>query len=317
VELVSSSGTITKHHLSFVCLFVLSLAVFRLPLTILLRVSTQDDRYSHVFFILLISVCLVYSSRKSIFLKPQFCLSWGVPLLLFGLLLFRAAPGFLPSSDQNDYLSSAAFSLVCVWVAAFVLSYGPKALGAARFPLAFLLLMIPIPTTLLDLTVGALQRASAEVTHALFRFLPVSVNWLGLGFTLGGSHFEIAKECSGIHSTLILFVASILAGHLFLRSMVARACFSVFAVFIAIVKNAVRIVTIACLTVYVDGSFYDGWLHRKGGVVFAAFAFAILAPSLLAMRKAERYFRGEHPSSGTEEEGAGELRTELLSRGIR
>jgi hypothetical protein len=67
----------------------------------------------------------------------------------------------------------------------------------------FLLLMIPMPTLLLGPTVGALQRASAGVTHVLFRFAGVPVDWLGLGFTLRGPHFETAKECSGIHSTLI------------------------------------------------------------------------------------------------------------------
>ena len=63
--------------------------------------------------------------------------------------------------------------------------------------------MIPMPTLLLGPTVGALQRASAGVTHVLFRFAGVPVDWLGLGFTLRGPHFETAKECSGIHSTLI------------------------------------------------------------------------------------------------------------------
>jgi exosortase len=303
-----------KHHLSFLCLFVLSVAAFRQPLASLLRASLQDDRYSHVFFILLITVCLVYSRRKPIFLAPRFCLSLGAPLLVLGLLLFRASHRLVSSSDQNDRLSSAALSLVCVWLGGFILCYGTKALGAARFPLSFLLLMIPMPTLLLDPTVGALQRASADVTHALFRFAGVPVDWLGLGFTLRGSHFEIAKECSGIHSTLILFVVSILAGHLFLRSIAAKVCFSVFTVVVAIVKNAVRIVTIAGLTVYVDGSFYDSWLHRKGGVVFAAFALTILVPSLLALRKAGSYSRQEHPTLAAKEVGAVELPADYLSQ---
>lgn len=285
-----------KHHLCFLGLSLLSFVVFRLPLTRLLVASFQDERYSHVLFIPLITLCLVYFRRESIFLDPQYCLSWGAPLFLLELAFSWIAQRPVSFSDQNDYLSFATFSLVCVWVTAFVVSYGTKVLRAARFPLSFLLLMIPMPTVLLEGTVGALQRGSADMTHALFRLVGVPVDWLGLGFSIRGSHFEIAKECSGIHSTLILIVASILAGHLFLRSLVAKVSFSVFTVFVAIIKNAVRIATIACLTVYVDGSYYDGWLHRKGGVVFSVFAWAILVPSLLALRRAERYFRRENPS---------------------
>jgi hypothetical protein len=71
-------------------------------------------------------------------------------------------------------------------------------------------------------------------------------------------------------------------------------------------------VTIACLTVYVDGSFYDSWLHRKGGVVFAAFALMILVPSLLALKKAESYSQREHPTLTTKEVGGAQFPADCL-----
>jgi exosortase len=304
-------ATPMQHHLWFVGLVVLSLAVFRLPLLILSSASFQDDRYSHVFFIPLISACLVILRRESIFQEPRFCLAWGVPLFVLGITLFWAQ-GFVRFSDHNDYLAYATLLLAFVWAAAFILSYGTKAFRAARFPLAYLILMVPMPTFLLDRTIGALQRGSADVTQVLFRLAGVPAVWSGLAFGLKDSHFEIARECSGIHSTLILFVTSILAGHLLLRSIGAEVCFSVFAVLVAIFKNAVRVVTIACLTVYADGSYYEGWLHRKGGVVFAALALAILAPALLALQKVERFFRGEQRTLGAQSGGAAEPRTERV-----
>jgi exosortase len=305
---------ITEHHLWFLGLSILSFALFRLPLATLLSVSFLDDRYTHVLVIPLISACLVYFGRKSIFVEPRYCLSWGVPLLLLGVVFFWMIQRSVSFSDQNDYLFCAVFSLVCVWVAGFVVSYGTKALRAARFPLSFLILMVPMPTFLLDWTAGALQIGSAETTHALFRLVRVPVDWAGLGFSLAGWHFEIAKECSGIHSTLILFVTGILAGHLFLRSIWGKLCFSAITVLVAIFKNAVRIVTIACLTVYVDESFHNSWLHRKGGVVFAAFALAILVPSLLALQKAESYWLWKQSIPGSNKDATTEERPDCVSR---
>jgi exosortase len=181
------------------------------------------------------------------------------------------------------------FAIVLTSAAAFFLCYGLKPLCAARFSLCFVLLMIPMPTILLVPTVGALQRGSADMTHVLFRIFGIPSLWQGLEFSLSDYHFEIATECSGIRSSLVLFVTSILVGHLFLRSTWSKVCFSLFTILVAIFKNAVRIVTISYLTTYVDKAYYYSWLHRNGGAPFSLVAMAILVPFLLALQKAETY----------------------------
>jgi exosortase len=281
---------IDGRNLSFLFLLILSFLLFRRPLAILLSASPHDDRYSHVFFIPLISASLVYFQRRMVFQESRYCFQ-AVPLLLIGIAFFWTIqrPGLF--ADRNDYLSCSMFAMVLTWVAAFFLCYGWKPLRTALFPLGFLVLMIPMPTILLDRTVDALQRASADVTDALFRIFGVPAFWHGPIFSVGGYQFEIAKECSGIHSCMVLFVTSILVGHLFVRSTWARVCFSLFTILVAIFKNAVRIVTISGLTAYVDQAYYNSWLHRNGGVAFSLVALAILVPLLLALQKAETYAR--------------------------
>lgn len=272
----------------FLFLFLLSCAVFHVPLTVLLKASLLDDRYSHVFFIFLIGVCLIYFRRASVFQGAGYSL-WGAPLLLVGLALgwMLQRPGSF--SDQNDYLSCSVSAVLLTLVAAFFLCYGLRPLRAARFPLCFLLLMIPMPTVLLVPTIGALQRGSADATSVLFRIFGLPARWQGLDFSLRDYHFEIAVECSGIRSCLVLFVTSILAGHLFLRSIWAKVCFSLFTIFAAIFKNAARIATVSYLTTYVDKAYYSSWVHRSGGAPFSLVALAILAPLLIALQKAETY----------------------------
>ena len=272
----------------FLVLFLLSCAVFRVPLTVLLKASLFDDRYSHVFFIFLISAGLIYFRRASVFGGGGYCL-WGAPLLLLGLALGRLLQNPESFSDQNDYLSYSVSATLLTLVAAFLLCYGVSPLRAARFPLCFLVLMIPMPAVLLTPTVGALQQGSADATRVLFRIFAVPAHWEGLVFSLRDYHFEIATECSGIRSCLILFVASILAGHLFLRSMWAKVCFSLCTIFAAIFKNGVRIATVSYLTTYVDKAYYTSWVHRSGGAPFSLLVLAILVPFLIALRKAEIY----------------------------
>jgi exosortase len=280
-------------YLSFLSLLILSFLLFRGPLVIL-GGSLRDDDYSHVLFIPVISACLIYFRRKVVFQQLKYCI-WGVPLVLLGIALSLIKQQLL-FSDRNDYLSFSVFAMVFFWVAAFILCFGMKPLRAALFPLCFLVLMVPMPTILLEQAVGDLQKGSADTTHILFGILGIPAIWQGrVFFSLSGYRFEIAKECSGIHSCLVLFITSILVGHLFVRSLWARVCFSSLTILVAIFKNAVRIVTISGLTAYVDGTYYNGWLHLNGGVPFSLVAMAILVPSLLGLQKAETYAGRKRP----------------------
>lgn len=126
------------------------------------------------------------------------------------------------------------------------------------------------------------------MSYALFKLLGVPVFWQHFKFLLPGVQIEIAEECSGIRSSMALFITSIVAGHLFLHSGWSKGLFSLLTVPVVIFKNAVRIVTISCLGVYVDPSFLHGRLHRYGGLPFSLISLAILAPLLLALQRGER-----------------------------
>jgi exosortase len=283
----SVARRLTAHDLWFVFFSILSLVPFRASLGALVSLSLQDDRYSHVLLIPILSASLVYLQRRRIFSDSQYCASKGVPLLVVGIVLFWLAQTRLSTLNSNDHLSVIVLAIVLVWMAVFILCYGAQAFRAALFPLLFLFLTIPIPTVILDKTVLALQQGSAMMTYALFKLLGVPVFWQRFKFSLPGVEIEIAEECSGIRSSMALFITSILAGHVLLRSNWRRAIFSLLTVPVVIFKNAVRIVTLSCLGVYIDPDFLHGRLHRYGGLPFSLVSLAILVPLLFLLQKGE------------------------------
>ena len=233
------------------------------------------------------SAALIYLHRKRIFTGQRYSLSTGLPLMIVGIVLFCLSQTQLSTLSPNGRLSVSVLAIVLVWIAGFTLCYGVRCFLAALFPLLFLLLMIPMPAVVLDRAELAFQTWSAEMTGALLKVLGIPVSWQGFTFSMSGAQIEIAKECSGIRSGLALIVASILAGHLFLRSAWKKILFSLLTIPIAIFKNAVRIVTISYLGVYVDTDFFYGRLHRNGGVPFSLVALAILVPLLFTLKKTE------------------------------
>ncbi len=300
-HLPTTSSRLAGRNLWFLLFLFLSLVPFYLPLSRLMRLSSHDERYSHVVLIPIISLLLLWLERRRIFVQSQYCLV-ATPLLLFGLVVYSIGKVRAPALGLNDSLSVMVFGMVLTWIAGFVLCYGTRSFRAALFPLFFLLLMIPIPTLVLDNIVLALQKGSSQVTYVLFKLLGVPVFWQGFRFSLPGVEIEIAKECSGIRSSLALFITGILASHVFLRSGWRMIVLSLSMIPLAIFKNAVRIVTLSWLGVYVDRSFLFGRLHHQGGILFALIALAIFIPLLFVLQESESTLtRQLKPDSSTNE----------------
>lgn len=274
------------HHLCFVAFGAASVLALQTPIRALLALSFHDDRYSHIPFVLLIGLLLIYLERRKIFDTARFS-PQGLPLLLAGVIAYCFYLRTARLLNQNDRLCFAATALIAVWMAGFAFCYGGSCFKAALFPLLFLLLMIPIPSRVLDQIVVLLQRGSAAATYALFRVFGVPVFRSGMTFALPGINIEVAKECSGIRSATSLFLTTLLAAHIFLKSSWRKIFLCALTIPVAILKNAVRIVTLSSLGVYVDRSFLFGKLHHYGGLPFAVIALAMLAPVLLILQKSE------------------------------
>src|SRR3974377_1844243 len=216
----------TGRYVLFTVICVLAVLLFEAPLTTLCRLSQQQEMYSHTLVIAPISLGLVYLNRKRIFRDVHYCFGLGVGLLIAGMMLFWLSHRLSLNLDQNDYLSLAVFSFVIVLIVGFVLSYGTKAFRAAAFPLLFLLLLVRCPVFCLERIILALQRGSAEVVDVFFKLSGVPVLRQGFTFALPRVTIDIAHECSGIRSSLALFITSLLAGSVFLRSKSRRGVLS-------------------------------------------------------------------------------------------
>jgi exosortase len=300
-------GSHPHRHAAFALFLVLSLIAFRRTLFGLAILALHDGRYALnlvVPFLGAFLICL----RRGTLAGGRYGLGAGLPVAGLGAMLAWLAVESQWPEGQSTILFLEVSGLVLVWIGGFITCYGTRISVALIFPLCFLLWMAPIPAAALDKLSLLLQEGSAGAAHVLINLTGVPVLRHGFTFSLPGLDVMVAEQCSGIRSGLALLIAGSLACYALLQSWWGRTCFMLALLPVAIFKNAVRIVTISYLGLYVNQGFLHGRLHRYGGLPFAMVAVALLAPLLLLLRWLEENRRDPRRDAAS---AAGARRPEL------
>jgi len=252
------------------------------------RLALSVDLHSHVILIPVISGYLIWRNRNQL---PQVhASSWRVASL-FGLgatgLILTAWrwEGALVSPD-GVALTVGAYLMAGVGLG--FACFGMSIMRALSFPVAFLIFMIPVPSGLEMLLEQILQRFSADAAHLIFWLAGETFLRDGQVFLLPGLTIRVAQECSGIRSSLVLFILSLLSAHVMLRSTWHRALL-VFAVLpLGILRNGVRVYVITALTLHVNPGIIDSPLHHRGGPLFFALSLIPFTALLWFLWKREQ-----------------------------
>jgi len=286
-----------RRNLIFLLFFVLAFLMAYAPIKALYDSASQREYYSHIVLIPLVSIYLVFQKRKLVFsgmVIPGTVYSIpgikytvpGITLLLAGALLYFVGRGVGAGLNQNDFTAVIALAAVVFLNGGFLLSYGLHAYKAALFPLLFLVFVIPIPSALMDGFIYVLQVGSTEFTNLLFMASGVPFLREGFVFHLPGMSVEVARQCSGIRSSLALLITAILAGHMFLNTWWKKVILALVIIPITMFKNGIRILILTLMGTYWDPRWLtESSLHRDGGIVFFILALVLMAPILYWMRK--------------------------------
>jgi exosortase len=255
----------------------------------LIVLSLGNQYYSHIILIPFISGHFMYLRRKAIFSDIHYAYTAGIILLIIGSILYLTGKTYGIKLDRNDYLSLMTFSNLIFWMGGFVLFYGIRAFRKCAFPLLFLIFLVPIPGLLMERIIILLQTGSAEATYVLLKLTGIPFLREGFIFHLPGISIEVAKECSGIRSSIALSIMGIILSNMFLQTGWRRIILLLTIFPLAIIKNGIRVVTLSWLAVYIDKSFItNSRLHHEGGIFFFLIALTLLAPILWLLRKSEK-----------------------------
>lgn len=262
--------------------------VFLQPLGRLVLYASHNGLASHIVLVPFISAYLLLIQRR----RPAADYSSSIMGTLIasgaGFAALAAVNAFYGTFSVNDYLSLTTAAFVSFVIAGGFLFLGSRWMAAAAFPFAFLIFMVPLPDAAAYWLERALVVASADAAALLFRLTGTPFWQDGTFLGLPGIVLHVARECSGIRSTWVLFITSLLASHILLQSQWRRAALLTLVVPLGIFRNAFRIVVVGLLCVHVGPHMIDSPIHRRGGPIFFALSLVPLFLATIWLQRQER-----------------------------
>jgi exosortase C (VPDSG-CTERM-specific) len=271
---------------------VLALAVcFALPLYRLVRFSLGNELFSYIPLMPFVTWYLIRLKRNNLpaASKPFYALGAVFLVGAAALLAWSFTIVSLDSSGgMENYLSATVMALVLAVMGVAALTLGKATFRELAFPLGMLIFMVPMPVAMVDWVEKFLEYKSAMVVDGMFWMSGMDYLRKGLVFDLPTISLMVAPECSGIHSTWILFITSLLAGYLFLRSPWRRLALTLAVLPLALIRNGFRIFTIGELCVHIGPHMIDSWIHHHGGPFFFALSMIPFMMLLAWLHLSER-----------------------------
>ena len=265
------------------------------PWLLVIQGALVDRLYSYVLLIPFICGWLIWQNR------PASLRSSGGSPVLGGILAVGAILlAYWGISARTQGVITGETSWLTTQIGAWVIYVWALALGlmgrawvwANAFALGFLVFTVPMPDPMVANIERSLQFASADMSDWMFSFAGTPYIREGGSFWFPNLHIEVAPECSGIRSTLVLFITGILGSHLLLRQMVHRCALVASIVPLGILRNGIRILTLTMLSVHVDPRIMTSALHRRGGPLFFAVSLIPLFVLIWWLVRRERRING-------------------------
>ena len=265
---------------------------FSVPLYQLARFTIGNDLYSYILLVPFISIYLASLKWKSL---PPFSEASRKSAAIFfagGLVMlggYALACHAAVKLAEDDYLAFMMSAFVLFFAGGCCLFLGRKIVRSLAFPIGFLVFMVPMPMFLLEQTESFLQYGSAFAADTFFSLSGMAFFRDDLVFQLPTISLRVAPECSGIHSTLVLFITSTIASYLFLRSPWKRAVLVLAVIPLALLRNGFRVFVIGELCTHIGPEMIDSPIHHRGGPLFFALSLIPFFLLLIFLRRSERF----------------------------
>jgi exosortase len=228
-----------------------------------------DENYSHGFLIIPIALYLVWERRKKLREAARAATLGGLIIVLGSMALLLA--GILGSE-----LFLTRISILGTIAGTVLFLYGWNHLKILLLPIAFLLLMIPIPAIIFNQITFPLQLLASRFGEMALLACQIPVLREGNVINLANTSLEVAEACSGIRSLISLLTLGIVYGYFTDSRIWVRIILALGTIPIAIAANGIRVAGTGIAAHYYGPEAAQGFFHSFSGWIIFVAAFIMM-----------------------------------------
>jgi exosortase len=262
------SETIKAHRFEFLAFVLLLGAVYHSIVHEMVLDWAKDDNYSHGFLVPIIAGYLAYMHKDELLAAEVRPTNAGLGVVALGLLLLFL--GWL----GTEYFTMRT-SMVFIMAGAVLYLLGWKIFKILLAPLAYLLLMVPIPYIIYDAAAFPLKLFVTKVSVIAMKALGVVVLQEGNILMFPNITLEVADACSGLRSIMSLLALGAAYALVFFSRSRDRATLILSTLPIAVFTNCLRVIVTGILAQYFGSAAAEGFFHEFAGLSVFAGAVAM------------------------------------------
>ena len=226
---------------------------------------SRSETFAHGFLIFPISAWLIWRRRKILATLPPVADWRGLVLLALLGLAWLAA-------EVARVLVVQQLAVVAMIPALVFTLLGGQVTRAMAFPLAFLLLAVPMG----EFLIPPLMNFTADFTVAALRLTGIPVYREGTFFSIPSGNWSVVEGCSGLRYLIASFTLGTLYGYLTYRSLKKRLLFAAASIVVPIIANGLRAYMIVMIAHLSDMKLALGVDHYIYGWVFFGLVMLLL-----------------------------------------
>lgn len=223
----------------------------------------NNDYYSHGFLIPLISGYLIYNMREDLKKTEKKQTQEGLFVFMAGLIMYGIG-------SLNTIRFVSGLSLIVTIFGLVLYLYGWKFINKIKFPLLFLIFMIPLP--IIDIAAPPAQTIAATGSFDIAKLIGLPIQRDGNQLILPSGTFEVAVECSGLNSLISLLSLGTIYAFILEGGLLRKLTIFFSAVPLAMAGNVLRITSVLIVGYKYGSDAAEGYFHQFSSLVLFSVA---------------------------------------------
>lgn len=240
-----------------------------------------DPNFSHGFLIPFVALYMVWHKKNETAELPEKPSNLGLGVIAAGMVIHIVG-------NVGSELFLMRFSMIFTLAGIVIYYFGMPIFKKNLVPIAYLIMMIPIPSIIWNKIAFPLQLFSAKISAKAIMMLSIPVFREGNVLHLHNTSLEVVDACSGIRSLTSLLALTGLFAFIAPFGKTKKWILFFSAIPIAVAVNVIRLTITGAMAAWISPETAHGFLHDMSGFIIFGAALVLVYSVYLIELKLEK-----------------------------